>query len=236
MATDAHDGVSVASSNSTSASSRPVSKLLRVPLFLWKVVRAIDYVSPPGMSSSQGNMRIRLAKSGAVLIGFMVFHSLPNLLLLTRYHSGYDAYSRELAKTKWVKLVEIFLLLASVVHIGSSLFKYPRKPSQLLSGSAIIILLTLHVMDFKFGVDVSKESLSSKVIELLDAHRSPIKYIQYCAFIATVLIHSLQGVSPSWMSRIGLNEESRVLVPLTRVLVILSIALYTTPLIEGVSR
>lgn len=225
---------SVSSGLADSASVKPIShiaRLLKALGFLCKVFKAIDFVSSPGMGTSQGNIRIRLAKTGAVLVGFMIFHSLPNLFFLFKNHAAYDTYGADLSKSSWVVLVEIFLLLATVGHILLSLSKTEINKPQLFTGVLIAGLVWLHLVDFRFSVARS-DSLASAVLETVDRHKHVIKYLQYWSFILVVLLHAFRGVSVSWLSRLGLFEEARILMPLTRVLLVVSTALYAVPLIQ----
>lgn len=214
-------------------------------LFLSRVAGAINYMH---IKSSDSNGRAyRISKSGAVLVGFYIFHSLPNILLASR--SGrrkYSLYSRSHSSNTFTRVVEVFLLGAGLTHAVLSSKKMlmrwlsleakpaTRKSSEIfVTGLIILFLMTFHLLDFRFSSRVEvEEDLDRQVLEVLDRKQDRVRNMLYWFFVATVAVHAWRGSSsPGWLYRLGFRgKEISVLGELCKCLLLVASVLYCIPL------
>ena len=225
--------------------SRKLSSIAYPMLFLSRVAGAINYMH---IKSSDSNGRgYRISKSGAVLVGFYIFHSLPNILLASR--SGrrkYSLYSRSHSSNTFTRVVEVFLLGAGLTHavlsskkmlmrwLSGELKSLSGKSSEMLvTGLIILFLMTFHLLDFRFSSRVEEEEeLDRKVLELLDREQNRVRNMLYWLFVATVAVHAWKGSSsPGWLYRLGFRrKEIPVLGKLCKCLIVVASVLYCIPL------
>jgi succinate dehydrogenase hydrophobic anchor subunit len=210
--------------------------------FLVRVLKSIDYVTTPSAELLRQRQRVRVSKSAAVLVGFYIFHSIPNLLLLTRKgRRRYTKYGRYHSGTLTTKLVEVFLLGAGLSHgvLASSKairrwrspdgdHKRSRMGEMMISGGIIMVLLVMHVLDFRFSN--AKLPLDRQVMEVLDQKHRRVKHLLYWLFVLSVTVHAWRGASRGWLYRLGFRNEGPFLHGLCRFLIMFSFTTYTIPL------
>ena len=210
--------------------------------FLVRVLKSIDYVTTPSAYLSSQRQRLRVSKSAAVLVGFYIFHSIPNLLLLTRKgRRRYTKYGRYHSGNPTTKLVEVFLFGAGLTHgvLASTKairrwrspdgdHKRSRMGEMMLSGGVIMVLLVMHVLDFRFSK--AKLPLDRQVMEVLDQKRTRMKHLLYWLFVLSVTVHAWRGASRGWLYRLGFRKEVPFLHGLCRFLIVFSFMTYTIPL------
>lgn len=214
-------------------------------LFLSRVAGAINYMHIKGSASNGRGYRI--SKSGAVLVGFYIFHSLPNILLASRSGRGkYSLYARSNSSNTFTRVVEVFLLGAGLTHAVLSLKKMlmrwlsveakpaSRKSTEMfVTGMIILFLMTFHLFDFRFSSRIKvEEDLDRQVLEVLDRKQNRVRNMLYLFFVATVAVHAWKGSSsPGWLYRLGFRgREISVLGKLCKLLIIVSSVLYCIPL------
>ena len=140
--------------NTNNFRSRPgiQNRLISVIEFLGRVANATNYLS---LSHSS---RVRLSRTSAVLVGFYIFHSIPNYLLLSREGRRlYSFYCHINTNSVPTRLVEIFLSGALVTHAFLGIRKSLAASSVPLHRNILFIkgalmsgLISMHLMDFRF--------------------------------------------------------------------------------------
>ena len=230
------------SSESSNHNSDLISRLARHTL---RVVHAVNFVSASGYSENHQRRRVRLSKSGAVLVGFFIFHSLPNALLLTKEgRAKYSAYGKYHSSSTVTKLIELFLLSAGLTHgifavlKGWDRFKsknsdhpHSRLREMTITGSLIFILMAMHLFDFRLNPNEDERHLDAQVLELLDKRYRRMKNSLYWLLISSVFVHAWRGSTKAWLYRLGFREEIPVLHGLCKTLLAISGILYTIPLV-----
>lgn len=201
-----------------------------------RILGAADYLTGLNGYGSLRSRQISISKSAAVLVGFFVFHSFPNVLLLTRSgREKYSNYGSFHSSSVATKLIEMFLLGAGVIHCTMALHKqasFGPKKSMLISGVFILGLLMSHLIDFRFSS--SKTSLDQAVLSTLNSRLR--KKVAYSVFVLAVTIHAWRGATPAWLFRLGFRgkEEISFFHRACRSLIVLSAVLYHIPLVLGV--
>lgn len=219
----------------------------RAVLFISRVVHAVNYISRPQYSQSHQRRRVRLSKSGAVLVGFLIFHSLPNALLFSmRGRLKYSQYGQYHSTSLGTKVVEVFLLSAGLTHAvlgtikafqrlieGShSLHPNSRTKEMILTGSLIFVLLSMHIFDFRFNPNKDDRHLDAQVLEMLDRRYHRLRNALYWLLVISVFIHAWRGATQPWLFRLGFaKSEIPMLHKLCRLLLLGSLTLYAIPLL-----
>ena len=209
-----------------------ISRLVSAVEFLGRVGNAANYAS---LSHST---RVRLSRTSAVLVGFYIFHAVPNWLLLSREGRRlYSYYCHINTNSIPTRLVEIFLGGALIVHAVLGVRQSLSNPSiapyrniLLTTGVFMSGLLSMHLMDFRFTPFVPK--VDKQVLDLLSAAKRS-KNLLYWFFVLSVGIHAFKGVSSrAWFWRLGFRNkrEIRILHRLAQSLVIIATLLYMIPL------
>lgn len=212
--------------------SRTLSSVISVIEFLGRVANAANY------GSLDQTARVRLSRTSAVLVGFYIFHALPNGLLLSREGRRlYSYYCHINTNSVPTRLVEIFLggalLLHAFLGIRKSLstVKTPlHRNSLFLTGGLISGLISMHLMDFRFTPFVPK--VDKQVLDLVNKTKRS-KNLLYWLFVLSVAFHAFKGVSsPAWVWRLGFKgkREIQVVRRLSQALIIVSTFLYLIPL------
>jgi hypothetical protein len=210
-----------------------------------RLLHAVNFFVVPDSLESHQRRRVRLSRSGAVLVGFLIFHSFPNVLLLTkRGRARYSHYGKYHSTSTVTKLIELFLLSGGATHgILSVKSAWDRLRSEdanhphthlnemLITGSVIFFLLVMHLFDFRFDLNEDERHLDAQVLELLDKRYRRFKNTLYWSFIISVYVHAWRGCSKAWLFRLGFREEIPVLHKLCRFLLLVSGVLYTIPLV-----
>ena len=217
---------------------------VRILVFLKRVLGAINYVSNPPSDLITQRMRDRISKSAAVLVGFMLVHSVPNILLLTpRGRVLYSYYGSFHSGNPVTRVIELFLLGAGLTHgilaTRISLMRwfspgrvhdYGRPNEMMISGSLIVCLMLMHLLDFRFNPDLQMDSLDTFVLETLDQRHRQLKSLLYWLFIIVVAFHAWRGNTRAWLYRLGFREEISFLHKLCRVLIVVAFVLFCIPL------
>ena len=210
-----------------------VGRLVSLIEFLGRVANATNYLSLDHSS------RIRLSRTSAVLVGFYIFHAIPNYLLLSREGRRlYSYYCHINTNSVPTRLVEIFLggALATHAYLGvrqsiSSETVPLHRNVLFVTGALISGLISMHLMDFRFTPFVPK--VDKQVLDTLNVKNRWSKNFLYWLFVLSVAVHALKGVSSrAWLWRLGFRNkhEIRVLQKLSQALIIVATSLYVIPL------
>jgi succinate dehydrogenase/fumarate reductase cytochrome b subunit len=209
-----------------------MSRLISVIEFLGKVANAANY------ASVSQTARVRLSRTSAVLVGFYIFHAVPNYLLLSREGRRlYSYYCHINTNSVPTRLVEIFLGGAMLLHAFLGIRKSLStsnpplyRNSLFITGGLISGLISMHLMDFRFTPFVPK--VDKQVLDLLNKSKRS-KNLLYWLFVLAVAFHAFKGVSsPAWIWRLGFRgkREINILRRLSQALIIVSTFLYIIPL------
>ena len=210
-----------------------VRRLVSLIEFLSRVANAANYLS---LSHSS---RIRLSRTSAVLVGFYIFHSIPNYLLLSREGRRiYSYYCHINTNSVPTRLVEIFLSGALITHaylgVRQSLATHavpPHRNFLFVTGALMSGLISMHLMDFRFTPFVAK--VDKQVLDALNGKKRGSKNLLYWLFVVSVAVHALKGVSSrAWFWRLGFRNkrEIHVLHRLCQGLIVVATLLYIIPL------
>ena len=198
----------------------------------YRILNAANYIGVCD-SDERRLAQIRISKTAAVLVGFFIFHSLPNVLLLSAVgRKKYSLYGSFHACCLSTRFVETFLFGAVILHVvlafrkqlGSSV----RKNDMLITGSAILGLLLSHLLDFRVkreDTDPLDETVSKTVRR---------KKLLYSAFVLAVGVHAWRGATRAWLVRLGFTDRAEILFlhKLCRSLILGSFALYHIPIVR----
>jgi succinate dehydrogenase/fumarate reductase cytochrome b subunit len=212
---------------------------------LLRCLHAIDFVSRPDYCEAHQRRRVRLSRSGAVLVGFFIFHAFPNALLLTaagrRKYSHYGKYHSTSLITRFI---ELFLLAGGATHgilaIRKAFDRWKGKTEvhphsslveMMLTGSIILSLMSMHLFDFRFDPNEDEQHLDEQVLDTLDRKYHRMKNAMYWVFIFTTFVHCWRGTTKAWLFRLGFREEIPLLHKLCRALLVSSLGLYMVPLL-----
>ena len=211
-------------------------------IFLARVAGAINYVFVGNMEAAR---RKRISKSAAVLVGFFIFHSLPNILLTSRSgrkkYSNYGVYQ---SGSRATRVIELFLLGAGLTHAVLSSKKsimriFSRRPLQedtkswemLMTGTVIGLMMIVHLGHFRFSGAENAAPLDQKVVDLLDRRDNRVRNVLYWFFVITVAVHAWRGNTHPWLYRLGFRGgQVPVLHRVCQILIVLSSVLYSIPL------
>ena len=227
---------------------RPISGYYPTSIaqFIFRIMHAANYISRPPFPESHQRRRVRLSKSGAVLVGFLIFHALPNGLLLTKMgRRKYSHYGKYHSTSLVTKLVEVFLLAAGLSHAvlgtrkaflrfreGNANHPHSRTGEMMLTGSLIFILLGMHLFDFRLNPNEDERHLDAQVLEMLDKRYNRMKNLLYWLLLVSVFVHAWRGSTKPWLVRLGfLRNEIPVLRRICRALLLVSFGLYGIPLL-----
>ena len=215
--------------------------------FCTRIIKAIDFVSSPGLKQAHQNQRVRISKSSAVLVGFFIFHSIPNALLLTKKgRRKYSTYGNYHSTSGTTKLIEMFLLAAALTHavLGTkkaiSRIRNPQEPhphsrsgGMMLTGLFILVFMAMHLNDFRLNPNEDEIHLDAQVLETVDKRHARLKNTLYWLFVLSVAVHVWRGISPAWLYRLGFRGKGEItaLYFLSRFLVVCGSGLYTIPLL-----
>lgn len=110
--------------------------------------------------------RMSVHRTALVLIAYLVVHLSGNLLLFSGAEQ-YNSYANTLSSAFLVKIVEYYLLLATVLHVGMALYRaYKTKVLKgvtkapvsvfkrlylMLSGLTILAFIVVHLQHFRFN-------------------------------------------------------------------------------------
>ena len=167
----------------------------------------------------------------------MFAHALPNVLLL--FNNGkkqYKDYGNKVRNLDILPVFHVLLCTCFIVHIGLAfkafLNKYSHGVMSLsilqITGGIILMFLISHLIDFRFN-DLENIPLDKMLTDVL---KQNLKKIWYMVGIVATGLHAFKGVSILWLSRLDFNaREAQLLIPIGRVLVILSTCLYIIPVV-----
>lgn len=222
-----------------------VTGSLQFITFLRRVLGAIDFISTPPSDLISQRIRDRISKSAAVLVGFMIVHSAPNLLLLSkRGRILYSYYGQFHSGSLFTRLVELFLLGAGLTHgilatrmslmrwfSPGRVHEYGHPKEMMVSGAVIVCCMLVHLLDFRFNATLDMKGLDTYVLETVDRRHNQLKALLYWLFIFSVAHHAWRGSTRAWLYRLGFREELSFLHRLCRVLIVVAFGLFCIPLL-----
>lgn len=213
--------------------------------FLYRVAGATNYFYLENIEGSNLRSSLRISKSAAVLIGFYIFHAIPNILLASRSgRTKYSRYGHYHSRSNMTKVIETFLLGAVITHgflsskraisrwfPGTASLQKNRSTEMFLTGSVIMFLLLFHLGHFRF-IEKGNQDLDRAVMETLDRKHSRLRNGLYWIFVVTVGAHALRGNTRPWLCRLGFKgREVPVLHRVGQFLIVASSVLYSIPLV-----
>jgi succinate dehydrogenase hydrophobic anchor subunit len=211
------------------------------------IIGAANFVSSPGYPTKHQNDRVRLSKSGAVLVGFFIFHSIPNILLTRESgRARYSKYGIYHSTSSLTKVIELFLLTAGITHgilatkkayarlrnVGEP-HPHGRTFEMMFTGTIISVFLVIHLFDFRFNEKEDEKHLDVQVLDSLDRRHNRLRNAIYWMFVISVGVHAWRGTTKAWFFRLGFRDkkETFALHRLCKCLILVGTVLYGIPLV-----
>ena len=96
----------------------------------------------------------RMSRAAALLIGFYILHSIPNVfLLLSDGEEQYDSKAKDIHKIPGLILFELYFTVGFAVHASLAVKTALNKPvsTLLLTGIPLGAFIALHLADFRLS-------------------------------------------------------------------------------------
>lgn len=199
----------------------------------------------PSFSSSTVGSKILIGLTGLMLFGFLITHLAGNLTVFGG-SATYNAYTYKLESTKPLLYVaEIGLVLVFLLHVVKTIGGYVRNSrarpvkyaekrlaghtsrkgvsstSMILTGTAILVFVVIHIRTFKYGPYYEEAGTGYRDLfrVMVDAFQNPLMVAFYVVSMVLIGLHLNHGIS-SAMQSLGLanRRTGRALVLTGRVL------------------
>ncbi|MDQ3069249.1 MAG: succinate dehydrogenase cytochrome b subunit [Acidobacteriota bacterium] len=176
------------------------------------------------MASSVGT-KILIALTGLALFAFLIAHLAGNLLLLAG-PEAFNAYAHKLISNPLIYIAEAGLAAVFLLHIYKAVGNFARnrgarpdrysvkKPAghtsrksvssttMIVSGTAILVFLILHLKTFKFGAyyDAAEPGVRDLYRLTLEVFHNPLNVVWYVVAMALVGMHLRHGITSALQS------------------------------------
>ncbi len=175
--------------------------------------------------------RVLLSSSGLLLVFFLIIH-LGGLLFALLSPIGFEIYATDLHSASWLRLIEVVLIIALLVHVSLTITKVVKNNqvgnsanlvsrrndlfaafaarTQPIGGILIFFFLLIHLAELRFPRPENGTELST----LREVLNSPTPILIYLVGSVSVSLHVLHGIESAQRSLGLLTSDNAELIRL----------------------